>query len=126
MRSKRTETTGGETNPLVGTVNDELFEGSFDSVDALTDRKRALAHPLRYALLYRVAELEEVEQSTLAEESGLSLDDLLFHMRPLVETNLVGRVPAPSGVRGKQTYYRITTLGQQEIEADTRNVRGDV
>lgn len=126
MSSERTDATGRETNPLVSGVNERLFEDSFDSVEALTARKRALAHPIRYALLYRVAELEEVEQSTLAEESGLSLDDLLFHMRPLVETNLVGRVPAPSGVRGKQTYYRITTLGQQEIEADTRNVRGDV
>jgi DNA-binding MarR family transcriptional regulator len=106
-------------------VETALFAGTMDSLEAFTARKQALAHPIRYALLYRICELKEVEQPTLVEESGFDLSELHEHLRPLLDANLVARIPAPGGIRGKRTYYRITTLGRDEIESDIATLQCD-
>jgi len=102
-----------------------LFGGEIDSLDAHVARKRALADPFRYSVLYLVYQYERVSRKLLVAETGRESNELQHHVRTLLETNLLAEVPAPEDADGRQTFYRITTLGRQEIASDVEHVRGD-
>ncbi|MEZ3116070.1 winged helix-turn-helix domain-containing protein [Halobaculum sp. MBLA0147] len=95
-----------------------LFGGTVDSLDAHVERKRALADPFRYSVLYLTFLYGRVSRSRLVEETGRDSNDLQHHLKRLLETNLLAEVPAPDDADGRRTYYRITTMGKQAIGSD--------
>lgn len=116
---------------LLDHVDSELFEDSTDSLERFTARKKALAHPVRYAILYYVYEAcdgdgtERVPRKELKQSLDRENNALQTHVRPLLTANLLAEVPAPDGADGRQTFYRLTALGEREIESDLWNVRGE-
>lgn len=114
---------------LVEFVDAELFDGSTDSLERFTARKKALAHPVRYAILYYLHavgdESDRVPRTELKRLLDRENNALQTHVRPLLTANLVAKVPAPDGADGRRTFYRLTTLGKREIESDLRNVRDE-
>lgn len=90
---------------------DDLFANTFDSLDALTRRKQAIADPDRYRALYYVYE----RQDETVYEDALPTDDI----DPLLNENLLAHVPTPDN----RYIVRITTLGKQELEADLQHLR---
>lgn len=116
---------------LLEYVDSELFGGSTDSLERFTARKQALAHPVRYAILYYAYvasdgdEAERVARTELKRLLDREKNGLQTHVRPLLTANLLAEVPAPDGADGRRTFYRLTTLGKREIESDLRNVRGE-
>lgn len=105
-------------------VDRRLFTGKIDSLDAHIERKQALADPTRYSILYLMYEYGRMSRAQLAEDTGRRDNGLQHHLRELLDANLIGRVPAPEGADGRQTYYRITTLGKQEIRNDIHDIVG--
>jgi len=110
---------------IVQFVNERLFGETIDTVTALTERKQALAHPLRYSILYLLYEAETVTRKELVEMTDRDDNDLQFHLRSLLEANLIGKVPAPPGEDGRLTYYQITNLGEAEIRADVTRIQSE-
>lgn len=113
---------------LVEHVDAELFDGSTDSLERFSARKKALAHPVRYAILYYLhaaSESKRVPRTELKRLLDRENNALQTHVRPLLSANLLAEVPAPDGVDGRQTFYRLTTLGKREIESDLWNVRDE-
>ena len=116
---------------LLEHVDNELFEDSTDSLERFATRKKALAHPVRYAILYYVYEASDADESERVPRKELkrALDRennaLQTHVRPLLSANLLAEVPAPDDADGRQTFYRVTTLGEREIESDLWNIRGE-
>lgn len=106
-------------------VERRLFDDSVDSLDAHIERKQALAHPVRYSILYLIYEYGSASRKRLASETGRDNNKLQHHLRDLLDANLIAEIPAPDGADGRRTYYRITTLGKQEITADLRNLVGE-
>lgn len=115
---------GPARGDLEAYVDRALFGDSVDSLDAHVRRKRALADATRYGLLYLLYERERLPRKELAEASGLDANGLQHHLRELLDANLVAEAPTPDGADGRLSYYRITALGKDEIEADLRNVEG--
>lgn len=103
-------------------VDRRLFGDTIDSLEAHIERKKALADPVRYGVLYVLYERDRLPRTQLVEATGLNDNGLHHHLRALVDANLVAKAPTPDGADGRLTYYRITTLGKQEIEADVRNI----
>lgn len=110
---------------IVQLVNDRLFDDTIDTVTALVTRKKALAHPLRYSILYLLYEAETVTRKELVEVTDRDDNDLQHHLRSLLEANLIGKVPAPPGEDGRLTYYQITNLGEAEIRADITRLKSE-
>lgn len=106
-------------------VERRLFDDSIDSMDAHIDRKKALADPVRYSILYLLYEYGSASRKRLASETGRNNNDLQHHLRELLDANLIAEIPAPEGADGRRTYYRITTLGKHEIAGDLRNLLGE-
>lgn len=105
-------------------VEQRLFD---DSMGTLTDhaaRKAALGDERRYAILFLLWEREEVPRTELAAAIDDGSFDLSHHLGELVDVGLVARTGAPDDADGRQTFYKITHLGRQEIGADYRNVTG--
>jgi DNA-binding MarR family transcriptional regulator len=103
-------------------VEQRLFSGKIDSLEPHIERKKALADPTRYSILYLLYEYDQISRKRLAEETGRDGNDLQYHLRDLLDANLVAKIPAPEGADGRQTYYRITTLGKQEIASDIEHI----
>lgn len=101
-----------------------LFGGKIDSLEAHVARKQALADPFRYSVLYLVYQYERVSRKLLTQETGRESNDLQHHIRELLKTNLIAKVPAPESADGRQTFYRITTLGRQEVASDVEHILG--
>lgn len=115
---------------LVESVDSELFGGSTDSLDRFTARKKALAHPVRYAILYYAYvtcddESERVPRKEFKRLLNREKNGLQTHVRPLLSANLLAECPAPDEADGRQTFYRLTTLGKREIESDLRSLGGE-
>lgn len=106
-------------------VERRLFDDSVDSMAAHIDRKKALADPVRYSILYLLYEYGAASRKRLASETGRNNNDLQHHLRELLDANLMAKIPAPEGADGRRTYYRITTLGKHEIAGDLRNLLGE-
>lgn len=105
-------------------VEQRLFDGKIDSLGPHIERKKALAEPFRYSILYLMFEYGEISRKRLVDETGRNSNDLQHHLQDLVDTNLIAKIPAPEGADGRQTYYRITTLGKQEIASDIEHIVG--
>ncbi|WP_168215827.1 winged helix-turn-helix domain-containing protein [Halorussus ruber] len=116
---------------LVDFVDDRLFDERTDTLERFTARKQALAHPVRYAILYYLftatdaEETERVPRKELKRLLDREKNGLQTHMRPLLKANLLAEVPAPDGADGRQTFYRLTNLGKREIQSDLWSVDGE-
>lgn len=109
---------------VVQYVEQRLFGGKIDSLGPHVERKKALAEPTRYSILYLLYEYGEVSRKRLAAETGRDGNDLQHHLNDLLDTNLIAEIPAPEDADGRQTYYRITSLGKQEIASDIEHIIG--
>lgn len=105
-------------------VEHRLFAGKIDTLSAHIQRKKALAEPTRYSILYLLYEYGEISTRRLTAETGRQGNDLHHHLGILLDAKLIAKIPAPDNADGRQTYYRITTLGKQEIADDVTNILG--
>lgn len=105
-------------------VERRVFDGKIDSLSSHIERKRAVAEPTRYSILYLLYEYGRVSRKRLATETNRDGNGLQHHLRDLLDTNLIAEIPAPEDADGRQTYYRITTLGKQEIASDIDHIVG--
>jgi DNA-binding MarR family transcriptional regulator len=109
---------------MIQYVEKRLFGGKIDSLGPHIERKKALAEPTRYSILYLLYEYGEISRKRLVAETGRDSNDLQHHLNDLLDTNLIAKIPAPEGADGRKTYYRITTLGKQEIASDIEHIVG--
>jgi DNA-binding MarR family transcriptional regulator len=105
-------------------VDQRLFDDSMGTLADHTARKAALGDERRYAILFLLWEREEVARKELAAAIDDDSFDLSHHLGDLVDVGLVARTSAPEDADGRQTFYKITHLGRQEIDADFRNITG--
>lgn len=105
-------------------VEQRLFGGKIDSLGQHIERKKALAEPTRYSILYLLYEYGKISRKRLVAETGRDSNDLQHHLNDLLDTNLIAKIPAPEDADGRKTYYRITTLGKQEIASDIEHIVG--
>lgn len=113
-----------EESDLQQYIDEHLFSGSFGTLTDHVARKAALGDERRYAILYYLWDREEVARKELAAAIDNPDLDLTHHLNELIDAGLVTRTGAPEGADGRQSYYKITHIGQQEIEADTENITG--
>ncbi len=113
-----------DNGDVIEYVEQRLFDGKIDTLERHIERKQALAEPTRYSILYLLFEYGEISRKRLAAETGRDSNALQHHLRDLLDTNLIAKIPAPEDADGRQTYYRITTLGKQEIASDIDNLVG--
>lgn len=117
---------------LVDFADEQLFGESTDTLERFTERKQALAHPVRYAILYHLftatdsKDSDRISRKELKRLLDREKNGLQTHMRPLLSANLLAEVPAPDGADGRQTFYRLTNLGEREIRSDLWNVDGEL
>lgn len=105
-------------------VDQRLFDDSMGTLADHTARKAALGDERRYAVLFLLWERDEVARKELAAAIDDDSFDLSHHLGDLVDVGLVARTGAPEDADGRQTFYKITHLGRQEIDADFRNITG--
>lgn len=113
-----------EEGNVIQYVEQRLFGGKIDSLGPHIQRKKALAEPTRYSILYLLYEYGEISRKRLVAETGRDSNDLQHHLNDLLDTNLIAEIPSPEGADGRQTYYRITSLGKQEIASDIEHIVG--
>lgn len=106
-------------------VENRLFGNSIDTLENHIERKRALAEPTRYTILYLAYEYNEISRKRLSKEIGRTSNKLQQPLQKLLNAELLEEIPGPKGADKRRTYYRITTLGKQEIESDLRNITGE-
>lgn len=104
-------------------VDTKVFGPVLDSLRAITERKKAVADETRYSILYLLYETSVLGRKAISALIGQDEEGLEYHLRLLRNANLIARVNTPDGVDRRRTYYRITPLGQDEIESDLRAVR---
>ena len=125
MSSDSTSTTPDpDERDLEQYVDEQLFSGSMGTLTDHVARKAALGDGRRYAILYYLWDREEVARKELADAIGDPGFDLTHHLGELVDAGLVARVGALEDEDGRQTFYRITHIGRQEIASDVQNITG--
>ncbi|GAB3704755.1 winged helix-turn-helix domain-containing protein [Halorubrum pallidum] len=125
MSSETTPTSPDpEDGDLVQYVDDQLFSGGMGTLTDHVARKAALSDRRRYAILYYLWAREEVARKSLDEAIDDPGFDLTHHLGKLIDTGLVARVGTPEDTDSRQTFYRITHMGQQEITSDVQNITG--
>lgn len=124
MAAESTPTPNDDEQDLEGYVNQRLFDDSLGMLSDHVARKAALGDARRYSILFLLYERDEVSRTELAEAIDDGSFDLTHHMGELIAVGLVARTGAPDGADGRQTFYKITHLGRQEVEADYENVTG--
>jgi len=125
MSSDSTSTTPDpDERDLEQYVDEQLFSGSMGTLTDHVARKAALGDGRRYAILYYLWDREEVARKELADAIDDPGFDLTHHLGELVDAGLVARVGAPEDEDGRQTFYRITHIGRQEIASDVQNITG--
>jgi len=105
-------------------VDDQLFSSSMGTLTDHVARKAALSDSRRYAILYYLRDRDEVARKELAEAIDDPGFDLTHHLGELVTAGLIARVGAPENTDNRQTFYRITHIGRQEIASDIQNITG--
>lgn len=113
----------GETD-LTQYADEQLFSDAFGTLTDHASRKAALGDELRFALLYYLFKRGEVARKEITAEIDDPDLDLTHHLDALITGGLVARTGAPEESDGHQTIYRITHIGQQQIEADIQNITG--
>jgi DNA-binding MarR family transcriptional regulator len=101
-----------------------LFGDKVESLAGHIRRKQALADSFRYSVLFLLYHYNRISRKRLVNETGRTSNGIQHHINDLLETNLMAEVPAPEDADGRRTYYRITTLGKQEMERDIENIVG--
>lgn len=125
MSSDSTSTTPDpDEGGLEQYVDEQLFSGSMGTLTDHIARKAALGDGRRYAILYYLWDREEVARKELAKAVDDPGFDLTHHLGELVDAGLVARVGAPEDGDGRQTFYRVTHIGRQEITSDVQNITG--
>lgn len=117
-------TAAPDDKPLTEYVDEQLFSDSMGTLADHTARKAALSDPRRYAVLYYLWDREEVSRKELAATIDDAGFDLTHHLDVLIDAGLVARTGAPDDQDGRQTFYRITHIGRQEITTDIQNITG--
>ncbi|MFC6799041.1 MULTISPECIES: helix-turn-helix transcriptional regulator [unclassified Haladaptatus] len=113
-----------EGHDLEQYVDKRLFDDSIGTLADHVARKAALGDTRRYAILFLLGERGEMARKEIQVAVADSSFDLSHHLGELVDVGLISRTGAPEGADGRQTFYKITHLGQQELDADYRNVTG--
>jgi len=125
MSSDSTSTTPDpDEGGLEQYVDEQLFSGSMGTLTDHIARKAALGDGRRYAILYYLWDREEVARKELAKAVDDPGFDLTHHLGELVDAGLIARVGAPEDGDGRQTFYRVTHIGRQEITSDVQNITG--
>jgi DNA-binding MarR family transcriptional regulator len=125
MSSESTHpTTDLDESGLEQYVEEQLFGNSMGTLSDHTGRKAALGDTRRYAILYYLWDRKEVARKELANAIDDPQFDLTHHLGKLVEAGLVARTGAPEDEDRRQTFYRITHIGRQEVASDVQNVTG--
>lgn len=106
-------------------VERTLFRNSIDTLDAHIERKSAISDNLRYSILYLLYEFEQIPRKDLVQLTGKSSNGFEHHIRDLMDSNLIAKVPSRDVSDQRLTIYRITTIGRQEIQADISNIKGN-
>ncbi|WP_283402430.1 helix-turn-helix domain-containing protein [Halorubrum sp. DM2] len=117
-------TTDSDEDGLEQYVDEQLFSGSMGTLTDHIARKAALGDGRRYAILYYLWDREEVARKELAKAVDDPGFDLTHHLGELVDAGLIARVGAPEDGDGRQTFYRVTHIGRQEITSDVQNITG--
>lgn len=112
------ETDDTATANLIATVTAQLFDESDPHEMAnYTQRFTALAHPLRFAILYRLRDSEGMSARELTELTGRSGNALHTHLDKLVEANLVTNWKQTDPDKHQPySYYAISGLGAHFID----------
>lgn len=105
-------------------IEKRLFKNSFDDLSGHINRKKALADKGRYTILYLLYEYGELSRKRLSDETGRVSNELQQPLRQLLEADLIEKIPGPDGADQRKTYYRIATLGRQEIASDIEKIIG--
>ena len=105
-------------------VEEQLFGNSMGTLSDHVARKAALGDSRRYAILYYLWDREEVARKELASAIDDPQFDLTHHLGKLIEAGLVARTGAPEDEDSRQTFYRITHIGRQEVASDIENITG--
>lgn len=74
---------------------------------------RALAHPLRYRLLYHLAFVGEANSTSVARAFGESTGSTSYHLRKLAEADLIEEVVPRSN--GRERWWRLVPLDLRGI-----------
>lgn len=106
-------------------VETTIFEETIDTLELHVDRKDAVADTLRYGILWLLYEYREVPRKVIAKATGKENNGLQHHLRKMLNNNLITEVSGPTEEDGRTSYYRITKLGEQEIEADILHITGE-
>lgn len=106
-------------------VETKIFGNTIDTLELHVDRKAAVADTLRYSILWLLYEYKELPRSMLVQATGKQSNGLHHHLRELLNNNLIAEVAGPEDGDKRTSYYRITKLGEQEIEADVMNITGE-
>lgn len=119
--------TGVEENgaaQLIADVTAELLEESDPHELAdFTDRFKALAHPLRFAILYRLRPADGMSAKELSELTGRSGNALHTHLDKLVEANLVTNWKQTDPEKHQPySYYAISGLGAWLIDLAVESI----
>lgn len=106
------------TAQLVADVTADLLEESDPHELAdYTDRFTALAHPLRFAILYRLRDVDGMSAKDLSELTGRRGNALHTHLNKLVETNLVANWKQTDPNKHQPySYYAISGFGARLID----------
>ncbi|GAB7018745.1 helix-turn-helix domain-containing protein [Halostagnicola bangensis] len=124
------EQTGGDADnnadaQPVADVTAELFEeGDPHELGDYTDRFKAVAHPLRFAILYRLRDVDGMSAKELSTLTGRSGNALHTHLDSLVDANLVTNWKQTDPNKHQPySYYAISGLGAQLIDLAVESLR---
>lgn len=109
---------------LIADVTGELLEESDPHELAdFTNRFKALAHPLRFAILYRLRDADGMSAKELSELAGRSGNALHTHLDTLVEANLVTNWKQTDPEKHQPySYYAISGLGARLIDLAAESI----
>jgi DNA-binding transcriptional ArsR family regulator len=80
--------------------------------DALADLLRALAHPIRVAVVERLDEIGELNPRAFADASGVSLATASHHFRVLASTGLIELVRTEPRRGAVEHFYALSARGR--------------
>lgn len=103
---------------LISDVTGELFEGTNPHELAdLTDRFKAVAYLLQFAILYRLRDADGMSAKELSEMTGRSRNALHSHLDKLLEANLITHWKQSNPEKHHPySYYAISGRGIQLID----------
>lgn len=109
---------------LIADITADLLEESDPHELAdYTDRFNAVAHPLRFAILYRLRDADGMSAKELSELTGRSGNALHTHLDTLVEANLVTNWKQTDPEKHQPySYYAISGLGARLIDLAVESI----